>query len=120
MAKSGGKKGVLGSLSSASFSSIRLQSQLKKDPVAAFDAIEKMLESDPYSPQANQLLKEAALAAKMPELALFALETIVAGNPKDIKTMHELAKLYMENDQPAKAGTVYGKILEIIRTISRR
>ncbi len=57
-----------------------------------------MLESDPYSAQANQLLKEAALAAKMPELALFALETIIAGHSKDIKTMHELAKLYMEND----------------------
>jgi len=112
IAKSGGRKGVLGSLSSASFSSIRLQSLSKKDPLATFDAIEKILESDPYSAQANQLLKEAALAAKMPELALFALETIIAGNPKDIKTMHELAKLYMENDQPAKAGQMYGKILE--------
>ena len=80
VAKSGGKKGVLGSLSSASFSSMRLQSLSKKDPLAAFDAIEKMLESDPYSAQANQLLKEAALAAKMPELALFALETIIAGH----------------------------------------
>ena len=49
----------------------------------------------------------------MPELALFALETIVGGNPKDTKTMHELARLYMENEQPAKAGDVYGRILEI-------
>jgi tetratricopeptide (TPR) repeat protein len=113
IARSGGKKGVLGSLSGASISSIRLQSQTKKDPVAAFVAIEKILESDPYSPPANQLLKEAALSAKMPELALFALETIVAGNPKDTKTMHELARLYMQNDQPAKAVHVYGKILEI-------
>ena len=113
VAKFGGKRSVLGSLSGASFSSMKVQSQLKKDPVAVFDAIEKMLEADPYSPQANQLLKEAALAAKMPELALFALETIVAGNPKDTKTMHELARLYMENEQPSKAGDVYGKILEI-------
>ena len=117
VAKSGGRRGVLGSLSStsfsSSFSSMRLQSQVKKDPVAALDAIEKLLEADPYSSQANQLLKEAALVAKMPELALFALETIVAGNPKDTKTMHELARLYMENQQPTKAGEVYGKILEI-------
>jgi tetratricopeptide (TPR) repeat protein len=113
VAKSGGKRSVLGSLSGASFSSMKVQSQLKKDPVAAFDAIEKMLETDPYSSQANQLLKEAALAAKMPELAIFALETIVSGNPKDTKTMHELAKLYMENEQPSKAGDVYGKVLEI-------
>ena len=113
VAKFGGRKGVLGSLSGASFSSMKLQSQVKKDPVAAFDAIEKMLETDPYSPQANQLLKEAALGAKMPEVALFALETIVGGHPKDTKTMHELAKLYMENERPAKAGDVYGRILEI-------
>jgi tetratricopeptide (TPR) repeat protein len=117
VAKSAGKKGVLGGLSSSSFSSsfssMRLQSQVKKDPVAALDAIEKLLESDPYSAQANQLLKEAALVAKMPELAIFALETIVAGNPRDTKTMHELARLYMENQLPTKAGDIYGKILEI-------
>ncbi|MGA7216016.1 MAG: tetratricopeptide repeat protein [Terrimicrobiaceae bacterium] len=113
VAKFGGKRGVLGSLSGASFSAIKVQSQVKKDPVAAFDAIEKMLETDPYSAQANHLLKEAALAAKMPEVALFALETIVAGNPKDTKTMHELARLYMENEKPAKAGDVYARILEI-------
>jgi tetratricopeptide (TPR) repeat protein len=113
VAKSAGKRSVLGSLSSASFSLMRIQSQVKKDPVSAFDAIEKMLETEPYSSQANLLLKEAALAAKMPETAIFALETIVAGNPKDTKTMHELAKLYMENERPSKAGDVYGKILEI-------
>jgi tetratricopeptide (TPR) repeat protein len=49
----------------------------------------------------------------MPELAIFALETIVAGNPRDTKTMHELARLYMENQLPTKAGDIYGKILEI-------
>jgi tetratricopeptide (TPR) repeat protein len=113
VAKFGGRRGVLGSLSGASFSSMKLQSQVRKDPVAAFDAIEKMLETDPYSPQANQLLKEAALGAKMPEVALFALETIIGGHPRDTKTMHELAKLYMENERPAKAGDVYGRILEI-------
>ncbi|HEY5706107.1 MAG TPA: tetratricopeptide repeat protein [Terrimicrobiaceae bacterium] len=113
IAKFGGKRGVLGSLSSASFSMMKMQSQVKKEPVASFDAIEKMLEVDPYSSTANQLLKEAALAAKMPEVALFALETAIAGNPKDTKTMHELAKLYMENELPEKAADLYGRILEI-------
>ncbi|HEU4679332.1 MAG TPA: tetratricopeptide repeat protein [Terrimicrobiaceae bacterium] len=112
-AKFDGKRSVLGSLSSASLSLMKVQSQVKRDPVAALDPIEKMLEADPYNPQANQLLKEAALAARMPELAIFALETIVGGHPRDTKTMHELARLYMENSQPAKAGDVYGKILEM-------
>lgn len=107
--KTGGKKSLLG----GGFSGMKVQGQIKKDPVGAMDAIEKMLESDPYSAQINQLLKEAALGAKMPEIALFALETIVEGNPKDAKTMHELAKLYLENQMPEKAVDVYGRILRI-------
>src|SRR5262245_14782153 len=57
VAKFGGKRSVLGSLSGASLSQMKVQSQLKKDPMTALDAIEKMLETEPYSPPANQLLK---------------------------------------------------------------
>jgi tetratricopeptide (TPR) repeat protein len=113
IAKTSGKKSVLGGLSGASFSTMKVQSLVKKDPKAAMDAIEKILESEPFSPQANQLLREAALAAKMPEVAEFALETIVEGNPKDTKTMHELAKLYINHAKPDKAVDVYNKILEV-------
>jgi tetratricopeptide (TPR) repeat protein len=113
VAKSAGKKGILGGISSASFSTMKVQSLVKKDPVAAMDAVEKILESEPYNPQANQLLKEAALGAKMPEVAVFALETIIQGNPKDTKTMHELAKLYLTCSEPTKAVDVYGKILDV-------
>lgn len=113
VAKNAGKKGMLSGLSSASFSTMKVQSLLKKDPIAALDAVEKLLEAEPQSLAINQLLKEAALAAKMPELAQFALETVVEGNPKDTKTMHELAKLYMENGLPMKAVDIYGKILII-------
>ncbi len=113
VAKSAGKKSLLGGFSSASFSTMKVQSLVKKDPVAAMDAAEKILEGDPYSVQVNQLLKDAALAAKFPDVALFALETIVQGNPKDTKTMHELAKLYISCGFPSKAVDVYGKILEV-------
>lgn len=108
--KNAGKKGMF---SGTSFSAMKVQGMVKKDPVAAMDAIEKVLETDPYNAQANQILKEAALAAKMPEVAEFALETIVAGNPKDTKTMHELAKLLMELSLPKKAVEIYSKIVEI-------
>lgn len=111
--KSSGKKGMLGGLSGASFSVMKIQGLLKKDPVAAMEAIEKILEGDPFSASANQLLREAALAAKLPEIAEFALETIVEGNAKDTKTMHELARLYMNHEKPSKAVDVYGKILEV-------
>jgi tetratricopeptide (TPR) repeat protein len=113
VAKSSGKKSILGGISSASFSTMKVQSLVKKDPAAALDAVEKILESDPYNLQANQLLKEAALGAKLPDVAIFALETVVEGNPKDTKTLHELAKLYMENELPSKAVDVYGRILDV-------
>lgn len=113
VAKSAGKKGILGGISSASFSTMKVQSLVKKDPVAAMDAVEKILESEPHNAQANQLLKEAALGAKMPEIAIFALETIIQGNPKDTKTMHELAKLYLTCAEPTKAVDVYGRILDV-------
>lgn len=113
IAKNANKKSLMGGLSSASFSTMKVQGLLKKDPVAALDAVEKLLEADPYSPAVNQLLREAAMAAKMPEIAAFALETIIEGNPKDVKTMHELAKHYMAHERPELAVEVFGKILEI-------
>lgn len=113
IAKNAGKKSIVGGLSGASFSIMKAQALLKKDPFAAMEAAEKILETEPYNSQANLLLREAALVAKIPEVAAFALETIVEGNPKDTKTMHELAKHYMQNGLPEKAVDVYAKITEI-------
>lgn len=114
IAKSAGKKGVLGGLSSASFSTMKVQGLIKKDPAAAMDAAEKILENEPYSPQVNQLLREAAMAANLPEVATFALETIIEGNPRDTKTLHELAKHHMQQGNPQKAVEIYNKISEIV------
>jgi len=113
IAKTGGKKGVLGGLSSASFSTMKVQGLIKKDPAAAMDAAEKILETDPYSPQANQLLREAAMAANIPEVAAFALETIVAGNPRETKILHELARHHMKQGNPHKAVEIFNRINEI-------
>ncbi len=113
VAKNAGKKGNLSGLSSASFSTMKVQGLIKKDPVAAMDAAEKILENEPHSPQANQLLREAAMAANIPEVATFALETIVEGNPRDTKILHELAKHHMQQGNPHKAVEIYNKISEI-------
>jgi tetratricopeptide (TPR) repeat protein len=114
IAKNAGKKGGLGGLSSASFSTMKVQGLIKKDPAAAMDAAEKILESEPYNPQVNQLLREAAMAANIPEVAAFALETIVEGNPKDTKTLHELARHHMQQGNPHKAVVIYNRINEIV------
>ncbi len=113
ISKNAGKKGILSGLSSASFSTMKVQGLLKKDPVAALDAAEKILENDPHNAQANQLLRDAALAANLPEVAAFALQTIIEGSPKDTKTMHELARHFLQHGQPDKAVEIYTKITEI-------
>lgn len=113
IAKSSSSKSLLGGLSSASFSSMKVQGQVKKDPKAALEAIEKILEGDPRGSQPNMLLFEAAKALNMPETGAFALETIIEANPKDTKTMHLLAKHYLDQDDPEKAVEVYNRITEV-------
>jgi tetratricopeptide (TPR) repeat protein len=110
ISRTSGKKALL---STASFSALKLQSQLKKDPGGTMDALEKSLETDPTNAQLNHLLKEAALASDMPEIAVFALETILEGAPKDTKVLHELARHHMENGDPGKAAEIFQRILAI-------
>lgn len=112
--KNSGKKGILGGISSASFSIMKVQGLVKKDPAGAMDAVEKILEAEPYNSQANMLLREAAMASNLPEVAAFAMETIIEGNPSDTKTMHELAKHFMQVGEPEKAVEWYGKITQIV------
>jgi len=112
IAQKDGKKGssLFGSLSSVS---LRGGATLKKDPVAAMDMAERILDSDPFNPAANHLLKEAAIAAGLPEIAVFAMETLSKGNPKDIKVLHELGELYFTSDQPDLALQIFNRITEI-------
>lgn len=110
MAKTGGKKSLF---STASFSAMKIQAQIKKDPLGAIEALEKCLETEPNNPQLNQILKEAALEAKLPEVAAFALETILESSPKDVKTLHELAKHHLQFGNPQKSVDLYQKIVEI-------
>ena len=102
-----GKKSFLSGLSTAS---MKGGSMMKKDPLAAMELAEKTLESDPMSIQANTLLKDAAKAAGYPEVATFALETIVNANPTDTKLMHELGEHYLAMGHADKAVDIYSKI----------
>jgi tetratricopeptide (TPR) repeat protein len=112
-AASAGKKSML---SGASFSSMKVAGMIKKDAPGAIVEIEKLLEADPQSQQMNLMLRDAAMAAGFVEIATYALETIVAGAPRDIKMLHELAKHYVAIDDPEKAVDVYSKISEIMPT----
>jgi tetratricopeptide (TPR) repeat protein len=105
-----GKKSFFSGLSTAA---LKGGAMVKKDPIAAMELAEKTLENDPYSAQANRLLKDAAMAAGFPEIACFALETLAEGHPKDPKILHELGEFYYENGEPEKAVHVYNRIVEM-------
>jgi tetratricopeptide (TPR) repeat protein len=86
---------------------------LKKDPVAAMELAEKTLATDPTNYQGNQLLSEAAGKAGFPDIAAFALETLVGSNPKDTKLMHQLAGQYLIMGENDKAVAVYNRITQV-------
>ena len=110
-ATKGKKAGLFGGFSASVLKASQL---LKKgDALGAIDIAEKALESDPYNSQANHLLKEAALILGHHETAIFALQTIADGDPKDTKVLHELGELHFGHGENDKAVAVYNKILEI-------
>jgi len=108
--KTGGKRSII---STASLSVMKIRPQIKKDPLAAINAIEKLLESDPMNIDANLAMKDAALAAEMPELAQFTLESVVEANPKNTKLLHEIGRFYHDHQLSQKAVEIYDRILVI-------
>ena len=106
------KKGFF-NISTAPLAVMKAQRELKKDPRKTIELVEKVLESGPYNSQANMLLKDAAVAANYPEIAIFAMETLLEDNPRDAKVLHELGRLYRQYDQSDKAVEVYNRISEI-------
>jgi tetratricopeptide (TPR) repeat protein len=106
------KKSVF-NISTAPIAVMKAQRELKKDPKRAVEMIEKVLEEEPYHRQANLLLKEAAVAAEWPEVGIFALRTLLEENPRDVKLLHELARLYHVLGQNEEEVEVYNRINEI-------
>ena len=105
------KKGFF-NLSTASIGVMKAQRELKKDPKRAIELIEKVLEDEPYNRQANMLLKEAAVAARLPEIGVLALQTLLEEKPRDTKLLHELGRLYRDLDQSDKELEVYNRVVE--------
>src|ERR1700745_4293362 len=64
-------------ISTAPIGVMKAQRELKKDPRRAVEMLEEVLEGDPYNRQANLLLKEAALAAGWPGIAVFGLRALL-------------------------------------------
>lgn len=110
-----GKKGM--KLGAEALKVLRMQSQVKKDPLSVIAALEKdVLGDDPYNAQANELLYEAAVAAGMPMTGGFALETVIEGDPENLKFYHKLGDFYMDREKFEQAAVTFGKIVDKDRT----
>src|SRR6266699_3321752 len=92
---------------------MKAQREIKKDPKRAVEMLEKVLEDEPYNRQANLALKEAATAAGWPEIGVFVLRTLLEENPRDVKVLHELGRLYHELGESDGAVEIYNQITEI-------
>ena len=111
--KSKSAKKSLFNISTASFTVMNAQRKIKNEPKRAVEILEKVLEKEPYNRQANLVLKEAALAAGWPEIAVFALRTLVEENPRDVKVLHALGRLYHQLGDSDQEEEIYNQITAI-------
>jgi predicted Zn-dependent protease len=106
------KKSFL-NVSTARIGVMKAQREMKKGPKRAVEMLEEVLETEPYNRQANLLLKEAALAAGWPEIGVFALRSLLEENPRDVKVLHELGRLYHQLGDHENEVEVYNQITAI-------
>jgi tetratricopeptide (TPR) repeat protein len=106
------KKGGLFGIQTGGMGVMKLQSQAKKDPAGTLPLIEKELEKDPHSDQANDLLFDTCLKLELFETAAFALETIRLVAPENSKLLHKLADFYITRELPLLASEVYNDIIK--------
>ena len=110
-----GKRGM--KLGGEALKVMKMQSQVKKDPLGVMAALEKeVLAKDPYNAQGNELFYDAAVAAGLPTTGGFALETVIEGDPENIKFYHKLGDFYMEQEMFEEAAVTFGKIVDKDRT----
>jgi tetratricopeptide (TPR) repeat protein len=100
-------------ISTATIAVMKAQREIKKAPKNAVAMIEKVLEEEPYHRQANLVLKEAAVTAGWPETGVFALQTLLEADPRDLKVLHELGRLHHAMGQNEQEVEIYNRISEI-------
>src|SRR5437588_10036576 len=113
VAKQKARKKSFFNISTAAIAVMKAQREIKRRPQGAVEMIEKILEDEPYNRQANLTLKEAAVAAGWPEIGVFALRTLLEDNPRDIKVLHELGRLYHQLGDSDQEEEIYNQITAI-------
>lgn len=119
----GAKKGFFSGLGGgSSIALMKAGGLMKKNDLAALlPLVEEILAEDPHNEQANTLLHEAAMKWQPPlkELAMFAMETVVEGDPENVEKLQNYASYCMAKDEtgrprdPEEAIEIYGRLLKI-------
>jgi tetratricopeptide (TPR) repeat protein len=111
--KSKAAKRNIFNISTAPIVVMKAQREIKKDPKRAVELLEEVFETEPHNKQANLVLKEAAVAAGWPEIGVFALETLLEENSRDVNLLHEMGRLLRNLGENEKAVEIYERISEI-------
>jgi len=83
---------------------------INKNPLKALRSAEELMCKDPLNMSFIKVLSKAAVAAKMPEVAVQAMEIAKDNLPKDVELLNELGALYLEVEDPAKAKSCFEEV----------
>lgn len=96
------------------FALMSAQGKLKKNPQAALEGAEKLLEIDPLNLSFLKFFAQAAEAAEMPEVAVQTLEIAKPYFAKNVEFLRLLARLYIATNQPGGAKDCYAAVAEML------
>ncbi len=96
------------------FTLMSAQGKLKKNPQAALEGAEKLLEIDPLNLPFLKFFAQAAEAAGMPGVAVQTLEITRPYFAKEVSFLRLLARLYIETNQPGGAKDCYAAVADLL------
>ncbi|NCA81832.1 MAG: hypothetical protein EOM72_03715 [Opitutae bacterium] len=96
------------------FTMMGAQGKLKKDPKAALNGAEKLMELDPLNLPFLKFFAQAAEAADLSEIAVQTLEIARPYFAKDVAFLRLLARLYIQTNQPSGARDCYAAVAELL------
>ena len=113
--KSGAKsaKGIGSIIGKVTTAPFMLRAKSDKNPQKSLDTSESMIAKNPGNSMAHEMLANAAHSLGMHGTVVFALETIIKFQPKDVATLKKLAHAYLEAGDPDSVISTGNKIQEI-------